>query len=65
MCVMSYAKPEKTVAKCSSCGEIHTVEIQNNGTLFLVGFGLRNQCPCGSDELEVLQIEIDSQTSLD
>jgi len=56
---MSYTTPEKTIARCSSCDEIHTVEIRSDGSLFLLGIGLLNQCPCGENGLEPLHVELD------
>lgn len=56
---MSHSKIEKTAAMCSSCNEIHAVEIRNDGSLHLVGTKLINQCPCGADGLQVLQMELD------
>ncbi len=58
---MSYTKAEKTVARCSSCGEIHTVKIKSDGSVFLIGIGLLNQCPCGESSLERLHVDLDSQ----
>ena len=56
---MPYNKSEKTVARCSSCGEIHTVETRSDGSVFLIGLGLINQCPCGEGGLEPLHTEFD------
>lgn len=62
---MSQVSSKRAVASCGSCGEIHTVEVRSDGSVFLLGRGLTDRCPCGDDGLEVLSGNLDVQPTVE
>lgn len=69
---MSQLACDRGVAKCGGCNGIHTVEVENDGSIRVLGIGVVDQCPsCGDGELTVLSADLetppvpDSATTID
>lgn len=46
---------QKTVARCENCGNIYSVRIQEDGTVYPIGNA--GSCDCGSTEFTVLDAD--------
>lgn len=62
---MAQSQADRSVAICSSCGEIHTVEVRRDGSMLLLGRGLVDRCPCGDGELERVHVNLETPPSAD